>query len=316
MNAFRVSGLTKRFKQGNVLANDDLSFEIEEGEIFGLLGPNGAGKTTLVRQLLGLLPPTSGRIELFGTDVTSNAGMIPQSVGYVPQRAGALADLTAEEALNITGRLRGQSKLDARSQARHVVEEFRLDSLGKRPTGKLSGGEQRLVCFCTALMAIRPVLVLDEPTNDLDPLYRKQVWDKVLDLNRELGTTVLLVTHNVVEAEKVLRRVGIMNRGKLQVMGTVGALKARVDQRVRLDVRLASHSEERIIEDAFVGFTRAELRPLGRSQWLILVDKADVQAAIDRLMSFVGLDKVDDLRVLTPTLEDVYIQLGGGERLA
>jgi ABC-type multidrug transport system ATPase subunit len=316
MDAYKVSGLTKRFKQGNVLANDDLTFEIEEGEIFGLLGPNGAGKTTLIRQLMGLLPPTSGRIELFGIDVTAgNSKTVPGYVSYEPQRAGAVADLTAEEALNITGRLRGQKRPEAASQARELIEEFHLGSLGKRPIGKLSGGEQRLVCFCMALMTLRPILMLDEPTNDLDPLYRKQVWDKILDVNRERGTTVVLVTHNVVEAEKVLRRVGIINQGKIQVMGTVGALKARVDQRVRLDVRLAPYSEDRLVEDAFAGFGRVELRPLGKLQWLILVDKPDVQAAIDRLMSFIGLERVDDLRVLTPTLEDVYIQLGGGERL-
>ncbi|MDQ7794552.1 MAG: ABC transporter ATP-binding protein [bacterium] len=311
MHAYRVRGLVRRYRSG-VVANDGLDFDIEQGEIFGLLGPNGAGKTTLVKQLIGLLAPTSGSIQLFGHDVVATREVVTRYVSYIPQRAGALADLTAGEALALTGRLRGMARREAALQAGELAEEFGLTAFGRRPLGKLSGGEQRLVAFYLALMNRPPILVMDEPTNDLDPSHRRQVWEKLRQLNREQATTVILVTHNVVEAEKVLERVGIINRGRITALGTVGELKARVDRRVRLELRLnAEEAEARLAE-----FTCAEVRPLGRGHWLLLVERNSARDAIDRVMGDLGLASLDDFRILTPTLEDVYLQLGGGERLA
>lgn len=311
MHAYRIRGLVKRYRNG-VLANDGLTFDIEAGEIFGLLGPNGAGKTTLVKQLTGLLPPTSGSIRLFDIDVVAHREAVTHHVSYIPQRAGALADLTPREALALTGRLRGMGRREAAVQAGELIEEFRLDAFARRPLGKLSGGEQRLAAFGMALMNHPPVLVLDEPTNDLDPAHRHQVWEKLRRLNRERGTTVVLVTHNVMEAEKVLARVGIINQGRITALGSVGELKARVDRRVRLELRTSSaEAEGRLAE-----FPGAEVHPLGRGHWLLLVDRGEARAAIDRVMGDLGLESLDDFRILTPTLEDVYLQLGGGERLA
>jgi len=316
MLAYRVRDLTKVYKDGQVVANDRLSFDIEAGEIFGLLGPNGAGKTTLVRQMMGLVKPSSGLIELFGIPLAGgNIDMIPWYVSYTPQRLGAVADLTAYEGLCVTGRLRGMDREDAAKQAAGLVDEFRLGYLGKRPIGKMSGGEQRLVAMGMALMASRPVMILDEPTNDLDPSYRKQVWEKLKEINHARKTTIILVTHNVVEAEKVLQRVGIINQGKIQALGTVGSLKARIDQRVRVDVRLKSGSEGY----ADLAFLRdlgdVEARFLSDREVLLLVPRPQVQQVTDKVISAVDMSYLDDLRIITPTLEDVYLQLGGGERL-
>ncbi len=331
MYAYETTDLVKSYS-GGVVANDGISVQIREGEIFGLLGPNGAGKTTLLRQLMGLLAPTSGSIRLFGEEVTLPGGSerVTQLVSYATQRAGALADLNAVEALTITGHLRGMERTEAARQAAGLVEEFGLGRLQRRPLRKLSGGEQRLVGFCMALMADRRVIIFDEPTNDLDPTHRRQVWDKIMVVNRELGTTVILVTHNVVEAEKVLERVGIINEGKVMALGTVGELKSRVDQRVRVEFRMrdADANPAALLAGAEMGAAAGipaagaavtaegmELRPMGRGLWMTLVDRSGVRAVLDRLTDGQGMEGLDDFRIILPTLEDVYLQLGGGGKL-
>jgi len=234
-------------------------------------------------------------------------------VSYATQRAGALADLTAAEALRITGHLRGMSREAAEQQARRLSGEFSLDAFGGRPLGKLSGGEQRLVGFCMSLMADRPVIIFDEPTNDLDPSHRRQVWDKMMSINRTLNTTIILVTHNVIEAEKVLERVGIINHGEIVALGTVGELKARVDQRVRLEFRLRDQDQD---PAAALGLgPEVDLLSMGRGLWRALVDQGSLGSVLTRLASGAGLATLDDFRILLPNLEDVYLQLGGGERL-
>ncbi|NLC15431.1 MAG: ABC transporter ATP-binding protein [Firmicutes bacterium] len=315
MLAYEVYGLTKVYK-GEVVANDNLTFDIRCGEIFGLLGPNGAGKTTLVRQLMGLSRPTSGQIKLFGELLTEHAiHRIPWYVSYIPQRLGAVSDLTAHEALRITGTLRGMDYGEASKQARSLIDEFRLAYLGRRRIGQMSGGEQRLVALCMGLMASRPVMILDEPTNDLDPSYRKQVWDKLREINQVHRTTIILVTHNVLEAEKVLQRVGIINEGRIQAMGTVGSLKARIDQRVRIDVRLKRGAGAYVSLGFLESMDGVEARALSDGDLVLLVPMASIQQVIDRVISNVGLTHLEDLRIVTPTVEDVYLQLGGGKRL-
>ncbi|MDP2872064.1 MAG: ABC transporter ATP-binding protein [Bacillota bacterium] len=320
MYAYETTDLVKHYA-GGVAANDGISVAIREGEIFGLLGPNGAGKTTLLRQLMGLLAPTSGSIRLFGEEITQRGGSerVTRLVSYATQRAGALADLNPVEALTITGHLRGMDRGAAGRQAMELVEEFELGGLSNRPMGKLSGGEQRLVGFCMAWMAQRRVIIFDEPTNDLDPSHRRQVWDKIMAVNRQLGTTVILVTHNVVEAEKVLERVGIINQGKVMALGTVGELKSRVDQRVRLEFRLREPDAEPSAILAGVdtpGAPGIELRSMGRGLWMTLVDRRAVRQVLDRLTDGRGIENLDDFRIILPTLEDVYLQLGGGGKLA
>lgn len=324
MYAYETTDLVKRYA-GDVVANDGISVQIREGEIFGLLGPNGAGKTTLLRQLMGLLAPTSGSVRLFGEEVTQRGGSerVTQLVSYATQRGGALADLNPHEALTITGHLRGMDRAAAGRQAAELVEEFGLGHLRKRPMGKLSGGEQRLVGFCMAWMAQRRVVIFDEPTNDLDPTHRRQVWDKIMAVNRQLGTTVILVTHNVVEAEKVLERVGIINQGKVMALGTVGELKSRVDQRVRVEFRMRDADAEPAALLAGVGVgvgadaaaEGMELRSLGRGLWMALVDRGAVRGVLDGLTDGQGMESLDDFRIILPTLEDVYLQLGGGGKL-
>ena len=318
MMLYSVRNLCKTYKEGQVLANDNLSFDLEQGEIFGLLGPNGAGKTTLVRMMMGLLAPSSGELSLMGHDVVANPDKPADLVSYVTQRPNALADLTVREALAITGHLRGMGRPAARRQASELVEEFDLGGFAHRVLGRLSGGQQRLTAFCLALMGDRPVMILDEPTNDLDPVHRRWLWDKLVELNRDRGTTIILVTHNVTEAERVLRRVGIINKGRITAMDRVGALKARVGDSIRMelcfraDANRDCQAQKQLLSRIFNG----NVTRMDPGRWQVLAPRNRAQEDISAALEQVGLDNLEDMRILLPTLEDVYMKLGGSEQLA
>lgn len=315
MDVYRVENLTKIYPNSSVVANDALSFTIKQGEIFGLLGPNGAGKTTLLKQLLGLLPPTHGSIKLFGTEIVPDAAVVPYYVACMAQRPSALADLRVHEAMEITGHLRMMTRHGAKQQTRDLLEEFGLGALAKRVIAKLSGGQQRLVALCLALMAKLPVLILDEPTNDLDPEHRKKLWDKLIDINRTQGTTIILVTHNVLEAEKVLQRVGIISQGKIAALGSVSELKRRIDDRIRLDLHFTSEAVMKGVGCIVASTVEGEVIEFSENHYVLLSERSLSEQNIKAIITKIGLTALEDFRIISPTLEDVYLQLGGGERL-
>ena len=230
-----VREVTKRYR-GGVLANDRLSLEVGAGEVFGLLGPNGAGKTTLVSQVLGLLRPTSGQLLLDGVDVARSPQVARAACSYQPQGSAPLDGLTPVEAIELTGRLRGGDRTTVRRRTDELLASLDLDPWRSRVV-PLSGGVARLVSFCMA--AVHPVrlAVLDEPTNDVDPLRRRLLWEQVRRL-ADSGTAVLLVTHNVAEAERCVDRLAIIDHGTVQVSGTPAALKAELGVALRLELTL------------------------------------------------------------------------------
>jgi ABC-2 type transport system ATP-binding protein len=304
-----IENLTKIYKKSSSKANNDISLDIFEGEIFGLLGPNGAGKSTLVNQIAGLVRPTTGKIALFGMDVVKRPQIIPHYVALQPQQPVALAELYPEEALLFTAQLRGASSASARAQMRTLVDELGLGAFRKKRFRHLSGGQRQLVSLGVAMIENRPVQIFDEPTNNLDPSIRRLVWEKLLELNKR-GVTIILVTHNVLEAERVVARVAIVNNGRLPAIGTPGELKARVDQRVKLELLLKAEycSYGSILQ------TLGEARSLTQQHWTVLCPRTDLQNVMDQIVSQVGLERMDDFRILTPSLEDVYLQLGGGKK--
>jgi ABC-2 type transport system ATP-binding protein len=230
-----VRHLTKQYRHG-VLANDDLSLDVRAGEVFGLLGPNGAGKTTLVSQVLGLLRPTSGEILLDGVDVVQRPEAARRACSYQPQGSAPLEGMTPVEAVELTGRLRGGDRAAVRRRTDELLSALDLDAWRDRLV-PLSGGVARLVSFCMA--AVHPVrlAVLDEPTNDVDPLRRRLLWDQVRRL-ADTGTAVLLVTHNVAEAEKCVDRLAIIDHGTVQASGTPAVLKGQLGGALRLELTL------------------------------------------------------------------------------
>ena len=310
--AYVVSGLSKvyRTKSGDVTATDDVDLEVRRGEVFGLLGPNGAGKTSVVRQLIGLLRPDAGRIELFGRDVVAQPRVVPDFVSYLPQDDAALADQTPAVALETTARLRGLSRRDAMAARDSVIDELGLGAYASRPIAKLSGGQRRLAGVGAALVGDRPVLVLDEPTTGLDPIARRAVWSAIERRRSEQATTVVLVTHNVLEAETVLDRVAILDCGRVIASDTPGRLKALVDREVRLELVWRHDPPD---DDPLAASLRARAIEHGR-RWNVRLPADEARAALAELTTGPLFAALDDFTLSTPSLEDVYLTLGGAAR--
>lgn len=292
---------------GPVRACDGVGLDIHAGEIFGLLGPNGAGKSTLVRQLTGLLRPDSGSIELFGHDLVRRPELAARLLAYLGQESTALDDLTVALAAETTARLRGLPAAAARAERDAVLGELGLDRLADRPLRRLSGGERRLACVAAALVGERPLLVLDEPTTAMDPVARRAVWAAVDRRRAERGATVLLVTHNVVEAETVLDRVAVLDRGRVIACDSPAGLKALVGGEVRVDLVWRDEPPLDVPQIAELARTA---RRTGR-RWTLRLPQDAARAAVAAITGGPAFAALDDFTLTTPSLEDVYLALGG-----
>jgi len=297
-HAFEIRDVCKTYGK-DVRANDSVNLTIAAGEVFGILGPNGAGKSTLVQQMVALSAPTTGEIRLFGERIRPHDRRVRQRVGYLAQRPLALYDLKVREAVVATGRLRGLSAGQAERGALELLHAVGLADRQNRLVGSLSGGEHRLVGLATALIGQPDVLILDEPTNELDPVARRTVWDMLL-ARRAAGTTIVLVTHNVLEAERVLGRVAIMMQGRIVAIGSPGELKESAMAQVRLEVSLR--------EDAPVAPEwLAQGRRIGERRFSMSVRRSGLREVFAHLGDPALSAAIDDLRLTSPSLEDVYV---------
>ncbi len=296
MIVYDVQHLTKRYPGQESPANDDLCLQVAEGEILGLLGENGSGKTTLVRQMVNLLRPTAGSITLHGRPLSGEPLLVPGNVGYMPQDSAALNNLTVAEALYYTAHLRGMSGADALRERDDLIETWNLGALRDRYSTRLSGGERRLLRLAVATAGRLPVLVLDEPTNDLDPLRRLMVWDELRRSNAERGTTILFITHDAIEAEKIVQRVAILRAGRLVAVGSPAELKRAVDRKLRLEMHYTAGAPPNLP----AGLALREVQP-GRG--VVLVDRNEAGA----LLSGLDMAAVEDMSLHSATLEDLYV---------
>ncbi len=215
--ALQVSELVVRF--GPVEAVGGVSFAVARGEVFGLLGPNGAGKTTTIRVLTTLLPPTSGRAIVAGHDVRSESLAVRASIGYIPQAISVDGALTAYENLDFYGRVTGVPRRERRERIEEAVETMGLEPMLDRLARTLSGGMLRRLEIASALLNRPEVLFLDEPTVGLDPNARTMVWEELLALREQAGTTILVTTHVMEEAERHCDRLGVIDLGRLVEQG-------------------------------------------------------------------------------------------------
>jgi ABC-2 type transport system ATP-binding protein len=226
-SAVEVAGLVVRF--GEVEAVRGVSFAVAPGEVFGLLGPNGAGKTTTLRVLTTLLPPTDGRASVAGFDVVRGGLAVRQRIGYVPQAISIDGALTARENLEFYGRVTGVPRRRRRDRIALAVEAMELQPFLDRLGRTLSGGMLRRLEIATALLNEPQVLFLDEPTVGLDPTARRVVWDRLRALREEAGTTLLVTTHLMEEAERQCERIAILDLGAVVAEGSPEELCAEYD---------------------------------------------------------------------------------------
>lgn len=296
MLVYDIQDIVKIYPGQAQPANDRLTLQIEQGEIFGLLGDNGAGKSTLVRQMANLLRSTSGSIHLFGRPLSAEPLYVPLRVGYMPQDPKAINNLTVGEALYFTAHLRGLSRAAAQAESERLLELWDIQRLRDKYGPHLSGGERRLMMLAIAMAGSPPVLILDEPTNDLDPQRRKLVWDVLRQLNQAQGTTIIFITHDALEAEKIIQRVGIMREGRLVALGKPIQLKAQIDQKLRLELFTPG---DRLSGLPF-GLQPARI-DVGR--WVVYLERSQAATVLEAL----DMERVDDFRLYSATLEDLYL---------
>ncbi|MEW6446903.1 MAG: ABC transporter ATP-binding protein [Bacillota bacterium] len=246
MPAILAENLTRRF--GDLVAVDNISFKVEEGEIFGLLGPNGSGKSTTVRMLCGILRPSSGRGEVLGYDVTREAERIKASIGYVSQRFSLYEDLTVRENLEFYS---GIYTVPLDRQEGAIASAAESAGLGERVGAlvhTLSGGWKQRVALACALVHRPRLLFLDEPTAGVDPVSRREFWEILRGLAAK-GVTVLVTTHYMDEAEQC-HRVAFMYRGRFLAIGAPGELKSAEGVLLLEDVFIALARRGRNLEAA------------------------------------------------------------------
>ncbi len=301
-----AEGLVKRF--GDFTAVDDVSFEVPRGTVFGLLGPNGAGKTTTVRMLTTLAVPTRGRARVAGHDVVEEPEAVRASMGLTAQSATVDDLLTGRENLRLIGDLYGLPRGVVRSRADDLLERFSLAESGDKVVKDYSGGMRRRIDLAVSLIAHPSVLILDEPTTGLDPRSRVELWEVLRDLVRD-GTTLLLTTQYLDEADQLTDRIVVVDHGRIIAQGTPLELKNQSGA-TSLVVTLSRHDTvaqaagllQGVVGEVHVDADARRLTAPG----------GDVAALtrIAALLDDAGID-VDDLGMQRPSLDDVFLALTG-----
>jgi ABC-2 type transport system ATP-binding protein len=305
-SAILVEGLIRRF--GDVTALGGIDFDVPAGTVFGLLGPNGAGKTTAVRVLSTVIPPDGGRAEVLGQDVVKRADTVRQLIGLAGQFAAVDPNLTGRENLRLIGRLTQLPWRSVDGRAGELLERFGLSDAADRPVRTYSGGMRRRLDVGAALVHRPPVLFFDEPTTGLDPEGRNELWDVIRELVND-GTTVLLTTQYLEEADRLADRVVVIDEGRVIADDTPAALKGRMGSTVT-ELRFGNDSEA-AAADLLIGEVdgvRVELD--GTVVRITSQDAARVLIDVLRELDSRGLTPAG-LTVREPSLDDVFLSLTG-----
>jgi ABC-2 type transport system ATP-binding protein len=305
--AIEVNDLRKSYGDLQALCGIDLA--APAGTVLGLLGPNGAGKTTAVRILTTLLPPDGGTARVAGLDVVRDAARLRAQIGLAGQYAAVDENLTGRENLEMVGRLYHLGRRPSLERADELLERFELTDAAGRLVRTYSGGMRRRLDLAAALVARPPVIFLDEPTTGLDPRSRLQLWETIEDRVAQ-GTTVLLTTQYLDEADRLADAIAVIDHGKVIAEGTSDELKDRVGGE-RLEVTLAEESQADTAIEALASIASGD-RPTCAGDLLSLPmrnDRGGIAEAVRRLDS-AGVG-IDDISVHRPTLDDVFIALTG-----
>lgn len=302
-----VENLVKRYP-GDIVAVDDVTLTVDEGSIFGFLGPNGAGKSTTIKILTTFALPTSGRATVGGHDVVSEAEQVRRIAGVALQDIGLDPLMKPYELLTLQIRMFGASPTQARDRASDLLELVGLSDVTNRRVGTYSGGMRRRLDLALALAHEPRVLFLDEPTTGLDPASRRDVWEEVRRLNRQLGMTIFLTTQYLEEADELADVVAIIDRGRIAVQGTPSKLKSELGNEsinLAFEERLTAEIAQRRL---------AELSPR------VQIDREIVRLYMDNaaeaIPGVINLLRVDNIAPLSltltqPTLDDVFLRVTG-----
>ncbi|MYS94079.1 MULTISPECIES: daunorubicin resistance protein DrrA family ABC transporter ATP-binding protein [Streptomyces] len=306
--AIYAEGLVKTF--GDVRALDGVDLDVPEGTVLGLLGPNGAGKTTTVRCLTTLLRPDSGRAVVAGLDVLKQPDAVRRSIGLSGQFAAVDEYLTGRENLQMVGRLYQMKAKAAKERAVELLEQFHLADAADRPTKTYSGGMRRRLDLAAALVVSPPVMFMDEPTTGLDPRNRQQLWEVIKQLVSG-GTTLLLTTQYLEEADHLAHDIAVVDHGKVIAKGTSDQLKARTGGE-RVEVVVHEREHIRSAAEVLAGFSKGDTTVEEHMRKLTapVTGGAKLLAEVIRELDARGIE-IDDIGLRRPTLDDVFLSLTG-----
>ncbi|SNS65023.1 ABC-2 type transport system ATP-binding protein [Geodermatophilus saharensis] len=293
-----------RGRRGTVRANDGITLHVGPGEVFGLLGHNGAGKTTLLSQVVGLLRPTGGSIHLDGCDLVARPALARSLCSLQQQAQVPMVGITPRAAVELTGRIRGGGRREVVRRGAALAAALDIERWYDTPGEKLSGGVLRLVSFAMAAVEPGRVVMLDEPSNDVDPVRRRLLWQEVRRLADE-GTAVLLVTHAVAEAERVVDRLAVLDRGRVVAEATPSALKGGADADLRVELVLPPGRPAPVLPPCVHDAHHSGPRLVARAP-------ADAADAVGHWL--VGQQRtgaVEEWHLGALSLEDVYVRLVG-----
>ena len=309
-NVIAVEKLVKEFPR--VRAVDNISFTINRGEIFGFLGPNGAGKTTTIKILLTLTQPTSGSINIFGVDAIAHPAMVREMAGYVPQDVSVDGDLTGYENILMYAKLYNLPKTARDQRIKETLAYLEIQDRASQMVNTYSGGMMRRLEIAEALINKPQVLFLDEPSIGLDPSARRIMWDLIKQLRSQFGATIFINTHDMVEADTLCDRIGIMDKGKLVTIGEPAALKSTVGGDV---LSITSQSDECLDKLEELGYQPLS-DPSDHTLDLLVTNGERLIPQLLESLNGLGV-QVESVSLKKPTLDDVFLRYTGtrmGER--
>lgn len=301
-----AQNLTKSYKKA-LKAVDDISFSVEEGEVFGFLGPNGAGKTTTIRMLTTLSSITSGTATVTGYEVTGNPSAVRRSIGIVPQELTADDELKGIENLLLTAKLHHVPNNSAKKNAQKLLSLLELEDAASRLVKTYSGGMRRRLQLAMGLIHSPKLLFLDEPTLGLDIQTRQKMWTYIQQLNRENDVTVFVTTHYLEEADFLCNRIAIIDGGVIKQSGKPSQLKEKLGGNI-LKIEVNGEAELTAFIKAIPGVSDLTKNGSNYSIKLTRIEKA-LPLIVD------GLTKKDlkiiDIELVKPTLDQVFLQITG-----
>lgn len=304
--AIEVKDLTKNY--GELVALNNISFDVKKGEIFGFIGPNGAGKTSTIRILTTLLPPTSGEAKVLGCDVRNGSDKIRCKIGYVQQQLSVEFFMTVKENLDTYGLLWGVEKHERRRRAEFLAKKFGLEDVFNKKAQELSLGQRRRLQVAREFMHDMELLFLDEPAVGLDPIVKRILLDFIREKVKKDRITVFFTTHIMSEAEYLCDRIAIIDKGKILACAATDELKKKFDVETVLEL-VVQEKDENIVKliESVPNVNKVVLSTDGKS---IRISVKDPYSQTPKILSALLREgyHVTELYVKEPTLEDVFIR--------